>query len=201
MARPKSPEKKEWIRKAAIRIISDEGFHKCTTDKIAEQAGVSVGTIYNYFQDKEDILSYIFQVEHTKLNIYFDRIMKKEMTVPDKFKLLISKYFKYAFNNKKLVKLIHDESNRPAKRVTQEMFSYMLAIREHLKELLKKGVEEGSIYSDYDLDIIANILLGSANVTALFGHLKPEKIDYISTEGPEILFNVLANGIFKISNK
>ncbi len=198
MARPKSPEKKEWIRKAAIRIISEEGFHKCTTDKIAEQAGVSVGTIYNYFQDKEDILSYIFKVEHTKLNIYFDRIMKKEMTVPDKFKILIDKYFKYAFNNKKLAKLLHDESNRPARGVTQEIFNYMLAIREHLKELLEDGVEEGSISLEYDLDIIANILIGSANATALFGHLKPEKIEYICAEGPENLFNVLSNGIFNI---
>jgi len=198
VARPKSPEKKEWIRKAAIRVISEEGFHKCTTDKIAEEAGVSVGTIYNYFKDKEDILSYIFKVEHTKLNIYFDRIMKKEMTVPDKFKLLIEKYFKYVFNNKKLAKLIHDESNRPARGVTQEMFSYMLAIREHVKDLLKEGVKEGSVSPEYDLDIVANILLGSANVTTLFGHLNPGKIDHICTEGPGNLFKVLANGIFNI---
>jgi len=198
VARPKSPEKKEWIRKAAIRIISEEGFHKCTTDKIAEEAGVSVGTIYNYFKDKEDILSYIFKVQHKKLDIYFNRLMKKEMAVPDKFKLLIDKYFKYVVNNEKLAKLLHDESNRPAKEVTQEMFSYMLAIREHVKDLLKEGVKEGTVYAEYDLDIIANILLGSANVTALFGHLSTDKTENICAEGPENFFNVLANGIFSI---
>ena len=42
------------------------GFHTATTDKIAAAAGVAVGTIYNYFKNKEDILNHIFQVEYEK---------------------------------------------------------------------------------------------------------------------------------------
>lgn len=198
VARPKSPEKKEWIRKAAINLISDEGFHSVTTDRIAIEAGVSVGTIYNYFKNKEDIISYIFKVEHKKLNIIFERVMKKKISVPEKFKLLISKYFKYVFYNKKLAKLIHNESIRPGRKITREIFNYILAIRQHLLELVREGVEEGSIYSEYNLDMIVNIIMGLSYTTVIFGYMKPEEIDFLYRKGPEDIYEMLSNGIFQI---
>jgi TetR/AcrR family fatty acid metabolism transcriptional regulator len=57
-------QKKEIIRRAAIEVISKLGFHGATTDRIAQEAKVAVGTIYNYFKNKEDILDYIFEVEY-----------------------------------------------------------------------------------------------------------------------------------------
>ena len=196
MARPRSPEKKEWIRKAAIRVISEEGFHRCTTDKIAEEAGVSVGTIYNYFSDKTDILSYIFRVEHKKLNIYFQRVSSKDLSVPEKIKILIEKYYKYVFNNKRLARIIHDESNKTSEDLTQEIFNYILDIRKNLKALLQEGIEEGTIYSEPDLDMMVNMLLGSVNAIAFLGYLKPEKVDYICSTAADNLYVMLSRGIF-----
>ncbi len=39
-----------------IRVLEQEGLHGATTTRIAEAAGVSVGTLYQYFQDRDDIL-------------------------------------------------------------------------------------------------------------------------------------------------
>ena len=197
MARPRSPEKKEWIRKAAINLISEEGFHGVTTDKIAREAGVSVGTIYNYFENKEDIIAYIFQVEHKKLDILFDRFRKKKMSVPEKFKLLIEKYFKYVYNNKKVAKIIHNESFRPGKKITREIINYILAIRQNLKELIDEGVREGSVYPDYNLDMLVNIIMGLSFTTVVFGYMEPDEVEYIYKKGPEDIYNMLARGIFK----
>lgn len=197
MARPKSPEKKEWIRKAAIRVISEVGFHNCTTDKIAEEAGVSVGTIYNYFKDKKDILSYIFKIEQKKMNIYFKRFLKKDLSVPEKLEYLIDQYYKYVFNNKSLAKLVHDESNKTSRDLTQEMFNYLKAIRKHVKTLLEEGVGEGTIEADHDIEMMVNMVIGSANAIAFMGFIKPEKVEYICEHGPRNLYNMLASGILK----
>lgn len=40
---------------AAERIVESDGFDKLTTDRIAERAGVSVGTLYQYFPNKQSI--------------------------------------------------------------------------------------------------------------------------------------------------
>src|SRR5690554_2593021 len=145
MARKRAQEKKEWIRKAAISIIAREGFYNCTTDKIAEEAGVSVKTIYNYFNNKKEILSYIFKIECIKLDIFFSRLKKKDFSVPKIIKLLIDKYFKYTFRNQELARLLHDESNKSENEITREIYNYILSVREHLRELLDEGVEEGTV--------------------------------------------------------
>lgn len=44
------------ILSAAIRVLEVEGAHRFTMARVAEKAGVSVGSIYQYFPNKEAIL-------------------------------------------------------------------------------------------------------------------------------------------------
>lgn len=44
------------ILMGAAQVFSEKGFHKATTKEIAKAAGVSEGTIYNYFDNKRDLL-------------------------------------------------------------------------------------------------------------------------------------------------
>ena len=52
--------KKHWeIIEAAIRVFSEKGFTAGRTSEIAKEAGVSEGTIFNYFKTKNDLLQSI----------------------------------------------------------------------------------------------------------------------------------------------
>jgi AcrR family transcriptional regulator len=46
----------EVIAKAAIQVLLEEGGYRLTTTRIAERAGVSVGTLYQYFPHKQALL-------------------------------------------------------------------------------------------------------------------------------------------------
>ncbi len=48
--------RRNQILDAAARVFAEKGFHRATTREIAGAAGVSEGTIYNYFASKEDLL-------------------------------------------------------------------------------------------------------------------------------------------------
>jgi AcrR family transcriptional regulator len=48
--------RKAQILAAAATVFAEKGFHRAKTKEIAEAADVSEGTLYNYFDSKEDIL-------------------------------------------------------------------------------------------------------------------------------------------------
>ena len=62
----RSREMVEWILEAALRLFSEKGYKLTTTNKIAELAGVSVGSLYHYFPNKESILLEL-GVRHRKM--------------------------------------------------------------------------------------------------------------------------------------
>ncbi len=48
--------RRSQILDAAAAVFAEKGFHRTTTKEIAQAAGVSEGTIYNYFNTKSDLL-------------------------------------------------------------------------------------------------------------------------------------------------
>ncbi|MCQ2969734.1 MAG: TetR/AcrR family transcriptional regulator, partial [Clostridium sp.] len=48
-------EKRNKIIEAGFKVICDKGYYNITTNDIAQEAGVSVGIIYQYFNDKKEI--------------------------------------------------------------------------------------------------------------------------------------------------
>jgi AcrR family transcriptional regulator len=45
------------VLEAAFQILEEDGEARLTTNLIAERAGVSIGTLYQYFEDREAILA------------------------------------------------------------------------------------------------------------------------------------------------
>lgn len=50
------PEKRDEIIRAAMELIAAHGFHGAPMAAVAERAGVAAGTIYRYFESKDDLI-------------------------------------------------------------------------------------------------------------------------------------------------
>jgi len=51
----------EAILRAAAQLFADLGYARTTTNKVAERAGVSVGSLYQYFPNKDSLLAVLLQ--------------------------------------------------------------------------------------------------------------------------------------------
>ena len=60
LARTGSPDKREAILRAAIKVFAGKGYFNSKVADIAGQAGIADGTIYLYFKSKDEILHQIF---------------------------------------------------------------------------------------------------------------------------------------------
>ena len=74
----RSQETMENIIQATAHILEKEGFEKTSTNKIAAKAGVSIGSLYQYFSTKESILSLLMEkyIEN-QMNI-MDKALKEK---------------------------------------------------------------------------------------------------------------------------
>lgn len=66
-------EKRPAIMAAALELFVECGFHGAPTSRIAERAGVGVGTIYRYFSSKEELIHSIFEEVHLRFHERFDQ--------------------------------------------------------------------------------------------------------------------------------
>ena len=57
----------QTILGAASQVLIEQGYEKATTNRIAERAGYSVGTLYQYFSNKEDVFAVLVAQELKKL--------------------------------------------------------------------------------------------------------------------------------------
>ncbi len=54
-------DKRAAILRAALRIISERGFHDAPVSLIAKEAGVSAGIIYHYFDNKDALIDELYR--------------------------------------------------------------------------------------------------------------------------------------------
>ena len=63
----------EAILEATIQVLLTVGAERLTTTLIAQRAGVSVGTLYQYFPNKQSVLHAVLEVHLTKVVVAVER--------------------------------------------------------------------------------------------------------------------------------
>jgi AcrR family transcriptional regulator len=67
----------EAICEAAIQVLLSHGADKLTTTRVAERAGVSVGTLYQYYPNKESLLAAVFVDHLNRVTMAMEAACKK----------------------------------------------------------------------------------------------------------------------------
>ena len=67
----------EAILQAAAEMFGDIGYARTTTNKIAARAGVSVGSLYQYFPNKDALLAALVQLHHDEVHEIVDAALMR----------------------------------------------------------------------------------------------------------------------------
>lgn len=65
------------ILEAAALVIDDVGWGRASTNRIAERAGVSIGSLYQYFPNKEAILASLHDAHHRDIHDVVAKNLKR----------------------------------------------------------------------------------------------------------------------------
>jgi AcrR family transcriptional regulator len=81
---PRSRATVSLILDAAIRVLDREGLDAFTTSRIAEVAGVSVGTLYQYFGHRDAILNALQDRELERASAMLQRVLENPAQASDR---------------------------------------------------------------------------------------------------------------------
>lgn len=110
---PKKESSKEIVNsiiESAADLLEKEGPKKISTNKIAQKAGISIGSLYQYFANKESVLNTVMKAAADDYEKFFvDEIAKNDAKDVDSFvRVLIDLTFTYLLNRKGQFKAIYD---------------------------------------------------------------------------------------------
>jgi Transcriptional regulator len=86
---------KEKILETALHLFCEKGFYQTTTNEIAKTAGVSIGSLYSYFKDKDAVFLEILERYHQQ----FTALHKELLDRPELYKADKKAWLRYLIEN------------------------------------------------------------------------------------------------------
>ena len=68
-------DKKEAIFKAALALLTEQGFYATPMSQLAKKANVAAGTIYHYFSSKEELIISL----RSEINLEIGAVLKNNV--------------------------------------------------------------------------------------------------------------------------
>ena len=141
---------RDIILEAAASVFARKGFHGATMDNIAREAGYSPAAIYKYFENKEAVFSELIKLVENKVNEVFSETPPIPLAFKDYLRWFISREFEIAEKHRDLFIAMMGQQSSVVDRSKKggiEVKSWQAhkAHHRHLVELMKKGIEEGSL--------------------------------------------------------
>lgn len=151
----KKRQKRQRILDAAVQIFARKGFHETRISDVAEEAKIGHGTVYLYFETKEEILVTIYDEVLGDALRAVKEVAETGKNAMAKLTLFAGAIVKLVAENRALSELLMLETPIRSKILDSESAGQMSA---YVHELVKQGVKEGIFRADFPTDIIAECL-------------------------------------------
>jgi TetR/AcrR family fatty acid metabolism transcriptional regulator len=153
--------KRSTILRAAVQVIAERGYFAARMADVATRAQVADGTLYLYFQGKEDLLVSILE-EYAEAFLLRARADLAELDDPrDKLARIVERHLVSLERDRPLAKVFQIElrhTRRFLRRVAKGKVAEYLQL---LQEVIGEGIERGVFRSDIPVDVAARVVFGS----------------------------------------
>jgi len=149
--------RREEILTAAIKVFGKKGFAATCVGDVADAAKMAKGTVYLYFESKEEIYATAIRLAIERLQALAEERTRAATGVRERLAVAISLRMEFWHEQLNLYRLLLTVGREPQhKRQTHELLRTGHA---HFVGILKEGVEAGEIARNVDLDTVAWAIL------------------------------------------
>lgn len=134
-------DKRERIINAALKLFVDNGFHGTATSKIAQEAGVANGTLFQYFKTKDELVIALYIHIKEELAEYVCKNTAENADIKETIKSQVLSSLFWALDNQTKFRFIQQLHTSPyIGQVEQDVLNKQ--VEPHLT-LIQKGIKQG----------------------------------------------------------
>jgi AcrR family transcriptional regulator len=143
MTRPQDDGKRQGIIEAAFRVFGELGYGATTMKRIADEARIAAGSIYNYFRDKDDLFRSAVDEGWKDFLGAFNELVSSDLPVELRIERMVDVGFQKLREAVPLLRgMLFEGSRMPAFGVNINRFC------EHVAALLEEGRRRGVLALD-----------------------------------------------------
>lgn len=151
-----SDEKRKKILDAAIEEFAEHGFDSANINTIAQNSGISVGSMYKYFNNKEDLYLSIIHLGVETLKAVLNEIMQNDEDLENRIEKIIRAIQSYSRSNVHLTKLYNEMTTESRSNLVWKIVSDMENATAGLyASFIREAQKAGKIRADINVNTFA----------------------------------------------
>ena len=171
---PELTEKQEAILDATLELIGERGFHGTPMSAIAEKAGVGAGTIYRYYESKEELINALYIREKQAINAQVLEGYSEDLSARDAVGLMFRNAINARACQSARFRFLDQYYNSPfigdeSRRIREQLMSEYV-------EIIERGVRDGEI-RDLPRPVVMAMIFGPLAQLVNASQLKDVTLD------------------------
>lgn len=137
--------KQRGIMEAAVKVMTRQGVEGFSMDDVADEAGVSKGTLYNYFSTKDELVKSSIENSMEPLEEELDRLFKSTLTPLQKIQYMSNRLLSYFDSNGEFFRVLlflRESAQVPFQRCHSDKYRNFL---KKMAGVLEDGMSLGQI--------------------------------------------------------
>ena len=154
-----SPEKQQRILRAAAEEFAEQGYENAKMNTIAHTAEVSVGSLYKYFENKQDMYLYVIQRSVAEMDQLLSTLSVADLDVMVKAERIVREIQRFSRRDQLLMKLYHGATSENDPQLAAAFANAIeTAAARIYRQAIRQAQTTGEIRTDIDADFAAFML-------------------------------------------
>jgi AcrR family transcriptional regulator len=152
----------EQIIGKTTELFHKQGYEPTTMRDLAAHLGMKSGSLYNYINNKQELLFCIIMQVASEFIRSAEGVLKPDETAVDQMKALIRSHLRVLHENLQAVTVYYQEW----RKLDEELRKKIISIREQYEEILKKVIKQGMDSGEFavnDLNMTRIVVLSVMN--------------------------------------
>ncbi|HEX3724075.1 MAG TPA: TetR/AcrR family transcriptional regulator [Nitrolancea sp.] len=170
--RPRSARARQAILDATLQLLVEEGFDRMSIEAVAARAGVGKATIYRRWSSKCELVA-------AALASIDDEIQAPDTgNTRDDLVSLVRDFARVSLSTAigpMIGRVAGAAASNP--ELLEIVWTNLIAKRQEIgRQLLRRGIERGDVRADTNLDVVMNMVAGTAIFAVLFRLPEPDDL-------------------------